>query len=382
MFGISAASALAIGAVGGVALSQLGGGSDQPDTSGMNTAALKEAELSKEQLDWIKQVYAEGAPDRAFASDTARKISAIQLEGARKAIDQGDDYSAYSKKTFRPVEERLVSDAQNFNTDAERERLAGLAGADVAQSFAGQRDQLRRDVGRAGVNPGDPGYTVALGNLGSREALATAQMKNKARSDARTVGRAQLMDAASLGRGLPGQQATSAQLALTSGNSAVGNANVPNQVTTSGAGLMNTGYEGARAGYAQSGNIYGNIARLQQGAEGDDSAMWGALGKVGGALIAGSDKNEKTDVKPVKGEIALAAARRMPVKGWKYRKGSVHNDGGKSHIGPMAQDVHAALGNKVAPNGKAVDLISLAGVTLSAVKALDKKVGQLEKRKA
>ncbi|MCY1178478.1 Chaperone of endosialidase [compost metagenome] len=87
-----------------------------------------------------------------------------------------------------------------------------------------------------------------------------------------------------------------------------------------------------------------------------------------------SDKHMKKDVAPTKPEMSLAAVRKMPVKSWKYKGGSAGDDGGKRHTGPMAQDARAAMGEKTAPGGKQIDLISMMGHTVNAVKALDKKV--------
>ena len=51
----------------------------------------------------------------------------------------------------------------------------------------------------------------------------------------------------------------------------------------------------------------------------------------------------------------------------------------EQHTGPMAQDVNATMGNKAAPGGKKIDLITLNGKTMLAVQALDRKVNMLAK---
>ncbi len=381
MFGISAATALAVGVAGGAVLSSMG--SDGPDTSGMNQAALQQAQMSKEQLDFAKQIYADSAPDRAATNQRAMEISAAQLDSMRNADANARDLQAYNKETFRPLEQGIVRDAQNFDTEAERERLAGLAKGEVSLAGASARDMGERALTRSGVNPNDGAYGAMESNANTQIALGQSAAANKARSDALTLGRAMKMDAASLGRNLPSQQATQAGLALNAGNSSAANAAVPGQVTAGGAALMNTGYAGAQAGLSNAANTYGNIARINASA-GDDSAMWGAAGNIAGQALSAyalSDKKEKTDRQPVKGEVALSAARRLPVETWKYKKGSVADDGGKTHAGPMAQKVRDVLGEAVAPGGKMVDVNSMTAMTLAAVKALDKKVTQLEKRR-
>jgi hypothetical protein len=76
--------------------------------------------------------------------------------------------------------------------------------------------------------------------------------------------------------------------------------------------------------------------------------------------------------------MSLSAIRNTPVESWRYKPGSAGDDGGKTHVGPMAQAVQKNFGNESAPDGKTLDLISLNGHLTNAVKALDKKVMGLD----
>ena len=66
-----------------------------------------------------------------------------------------------------------------------------------------------------------------------------------------------------------------------------------------------------------------------------------------------------------------------PVSSWRYKDGQ--GDGG-AHVGPMAQNVRKTMGETAAPDGKQIDLISMNGISMAAIAALDKKVGRLERR--
>lgn len=354
--------------------------SSTPDVSGINRAAEANADVAKSALEWYKSQYADSAPARARAAATADEVAQQQLASAKTQTGLATEAADYNRNTFRPLEQGIVRDAQNFDTEQERNRLAGLAQGDVHQSFSNARAITDRSLERRGVNPADGAYGAGALTLANSEALAGADAGNKARSQAMVLGRAMKMDAASLGRGLPSQQATSAGLALSAGNSAVGNAGVPVGLANQGADMVGRGYTTAIQGNSSAGNLYGQQAQIQNQ---NNDGLWGALGNVAGkaASVYMSDKNQKTGRKKVNPELSLAAVRKMPVESWQYNDSSSANDGGKEHVGPMAQSVHAALGDGVAPGGTQIDGISLAGHTLAAVQALDKKVSKLARSK-
>jgi hypothetical protein len=83
-----------------------------------------------------------------------------------------------------------------------------------------------------------------------------------------------------------------------------------------------------------------------------------------GTLTEGSDVNVKSNIEALDGNLVLAKLDAMPVTEWSYRWESPS----VRHIGPMAQDFHAAFGlgtdeTKISPR-------DMAGVSMAAVKAL------------
>jgi hypothetical protein len=97
---------------------------------------------------------------------------------------------------------------------------------------------------------------------------------------------------------------------------------------------------------------------------------------TGGASLAASSKELKTDKKPISESVALMGLERIPVEQWDYKKGV--EDGG-THVGPYAEDVQKEFGDGAAPDGKAIDLVSMNGITIAALKGLAKKVAGLER---
>lgn len=356
---------------------------DAPDTSGMNAAAKANAEISKEALAFYKQTYAEQAPQREAAAKIAMDVANQQLESSKQNTAISNDYWNYQKDTFRPLEEGIVADAQTYDTAARRESAASEAVADVGMQAEAARQAQTRQQQRMGVNPSSGKALALQSQMGMAEALGKAGAANTARDKIELQGYARKMDAANLGRGLASSQATSAGVALNAGNSAVGNAGTPLTQAQQGASMMGQGFNTAIQGNNSAGQLYGQAAQLSSQDSGLMSALGGVAGQFAGssagsaALVALSDETKKKDIKPVDDEQALAAVKDTPVSSWKYKDGQ--GDGG-AHVGPMAQHVQKNMGDKVAPGGKMVDLVSLNGVNMAATAALARKVEKLTKK--
>ena len=351
-----------------------GGGGSAPDNSGVNAAALKQAELSKEQLDWAKQVYAEQAPSRAASAARANSVSDAQLASMTQNDAIAKDYNDYAKSTFRPLEQKMVSDAQAYDTPERQNAEAAKAVAGVEAQTSQAQAAQQRNMSRMGVNP-NSGKWGASFNLDAAKAKAGAA--SSARSQVETQGYARKADAANLGRGLASSQATSAGVALNAGNAASANGQAVNNINAQGNSIMTQGFSGASNSMASSGSLYGQSAQLQSQANASGNAQMGQMGQLAGMFMASSDVRLKTDIRGIKPKAALEAINNTPVSKWKYKEDSHADDGGKEHTGPMAQDVQATMGNKVAPNGTAIDLISMNGVTMAAIQELSKKVDRL-----
>jgi hypothetical protein len=90
-----------------------------------------------------------------------------------------------------------------------------------------------------------------------------------------------------------------------------------------------------------------------------------------------SDKNLKYGFQSVDSQWVLDQVVEMPISTWSYKSGK---DGHARHIGPMAQDFHAAFG--VGESDRFIFQIDADGVSLAAIQALDAKVDELEAENA
>ncbi len=81
-----------------------------------------------------------------------------------------------------------------------------------------------------------------------------------------------------------------------------------------------------------------------------------------------SDKNVKENVRPVDTESALEEVLALPINTWNYKT----QDPAIRHMGPMAQDFHAAFG--LGPDELHISNIDADGVALAAIQGLDHRM--------
>lgn len=365
-------------------------GKDSPDTSGVNQAAINNAAVSKEALDWWKTQYADQADERQSASDMATKTATLQNDISKQNADISKDYYDYQTGTFRPLEKSLVADAQGYDTPGRRESEAAQSITDVGTQFDAARRNMASVAADSGVSPSSGAFMGQMRALAAQEGASKASAANLARKGVETTGWAKKMDASSLGRNLPSSQTTAANTAVNAGSAATNSAQVPVTVGNQSTALMGQGYSQAIAGNQSAGNLYGQVAQINSGggsnvaglAAGAGGIMQG-LGAMGYKL---SSKKLKTNKKKLPADFAREAAddalkgiNNLDVESWRYKKG-VADEG--EHIGPYAEDVQREFGDGVAPGGKMIDMNANANKNLEAIEALKAQLAELKEELA
>ena len=89
----------------------------------------------------------------------------------------------------------------------------------------------------------------------------------------------------------------------------------------------------------------------------------------GTTWVNGSDRNSKEDFTAINPREVLAKISALPITEWKYK---VEADG-TEHLGPMAQDFHAAFGLN-GPDDKHIATVDEEGVALAAIQGLNQKL--------
>lgn len=355
---------------------------DAAANAGMNEAAMLQAQTGRDALTWFQQEYARTEPDRAAATSRAQELSGEQLQSMRLQNQIAADTDRYNRETFRPLEQRMVGDAQAFDTPERREAAAAEAGADVRMATGRQQDALSRSLMRSGVNPGSGAALAARQQGALAAASAEAGAETMARRRIEDGGWARMADAASLGRNLPGQQVAQAQTGIAAGQASQQSSNARLSAATSGADLLGQGFTSAMQGYRGSGQLYGQMASNAAQSSAGDAALMGSLGTLAGAVLFASDEEVKSGTdKPADTKEMLSQVDAIKVKqGWRYdpAKGGP-DDGGMRHDGPMAGNVQQVMGDEVAPGGQAIDPVSMNGRLIGAVQEVSKRLKRIER---
>lgn len=302
------------------------GGAAPPDYGPLAMASKESAQimagLGREQLGFARQQYADLSP-------VIRSIAQQQQAAQNQQMRQAQDYYNYQMGTFRPLEQGLVAQAQQFNTEAYREQLARQAAADAGRAFGVTQGANERAMASMGVNPNSGRFQgmQAQSNLGLAAQRAGAM--TGARERAEQLGYARQLDVAGLGRGLPGASAAAYQGATGAGSAAAGSYMAPgNQFMAGmgqGAGTIGSGLNMQNQGLS-------NILSSQTNVYGQQLNMQGEI--LGSAIGAGvglmSDIRLKTDIV----YVGVNRKNNLPMYEFAYKAAPTIR-----YRGVMAQDV-------------------------------------------
>jgi hypothetical protein len=111
-----------------------------------------------------------------------------------------------------------------------------------------------------------------------------------------------------------------------------------------------------------------NIIRIGNGQTA--TYLAGNVYTASGTVEMGSDRNTKEDFAAVNPQSVLAKVAGLPITEWNYK--TTKN---MEHIGPMAQDFHAAFGLN-GPDDKHISVVDEGGVALAAIQGLNEKVDE------
>lgn len=270
-----------------------GGGAPSPDPN----IGLAQQEMAKISRDYLTQFQTEVWPEmkEMAAKQEARADEQFELDKitqAKQTAIADEQYARY-KDTYRPMQDDIVAEANAYDTEANRERMAQEAIGDTKNAFAIKQQDDERKMQSYGINP-TSGQFSGMRNANSvLEAATAASAATRTREAAKQLGWAKKMDAIALGSGVFGNQATSTGLALNAGNQALGSGQVAMgnyaQMASSASGAANTaigGFNNVGQLGVQKYNTDVSAFNAQQQANATSSAGIGSMvGSLGGAAL-------------------------------------------------------------------------------------------------
>lgn len=209
------------------------------------------------------------------------------LKAAETAYRDSREDRAYSLERrghLTGLQNAMINEAKDFNTQAKQEEYAARGIADTETMVAASEQSAARDLSRRGVNPAS-GAALAQGNASS---LAKAGIKvsaaNAGRSQARDEGRALGDRAANVLAGYPAMGMNSTQNSMANGMAGLSVANQAVGGIASGFGAAASAAGGAGSTAAQ---LYGTQAGIynnaQNAASQEQAGQYAAVGTVVGA---------------------------------------------------------------------------------------------------
>jgi len=196
------------------------------------------------------------------------------------AIGRSDRIADQYEGTFMPVNERIASDAMNWDSRTNMDAAAGRAVSGVSSAFGRARDQLRGNFARFGTNPSNfasQNYTMAI-----RQAQAEADAANTARDNRQMQGVTLRQNAGNFGRGILQDATSQAGLGITGANATSG-------LMTGGMDAYNRGTGAALPWFTGANNafqgIYSNQMQQYNTDMQRDAARWAGIGQLVGTGV-------------------------------------------------------------------------------------------------
>lgn len=233
-----------------------GGGSAPSADPNIGIAQNKMAEISQAYLDnWETEVWPAMKEAAAKQEVRADEQFALDREMQEKQMTAADSTMAEYNRNA-PSREAIYKEAEDYNTAANKERIAAEAIGDTKQAFGVQQQDMDRKMQSYGINPTSGQFTGMRNANNVLQAATEASAATRARNAAEQLGWAKKMDAIALSQGQFGNQATSTGLALSAGGQA-----------------LNAG-QVAMGNYAQMGNSLAQSAQT-------GNAGWNSIGQLG-----------------------------------------------------------------------------------------------------
>ena len=217
------------------------------------------ADYQANERPWLRGIADQALGIQKRSADSAAALSDYQL-GSMKRND--DRYW----NTAVPLEDKLLSDVNRFDSAGYKQGQVNAAKADVQEAMDNAQAETTRGLMRRGVNPGS-GMALATRGMGDiNKATAMATAANKTRMAADQIGLSTKMQMYGGMKGLAGLGATNAGLATGAMGLGLNAAGGMNATGTGVVGANNAAFGSAMGGMSAGINGLGSYAQLGQNA--------------------------------------------------------------------------------------------------------------------
>ena len=221
-----------------------------PDLTPQANASVEIARINQQtaadQLAWAKE---QDANNRALLE----RVVGVQLPIMEQTFAQAQRDRQRYEEVFVPMEDRLIAEADSFDSPQRQATERGRAIADVNSAFDAERRNAAARLESFGIDPSQTRAAALDVGVRTAQAAAAAGAATTAGNRVEDMGRAMRADVVNLGRGLPSQVAQSYGQSAATGQGALG-------------GALNTSSTGAALRTSNQGAINASLSGYGQGA--------------------------------------------------------------------------------------------------------------------
>lgn len=236
--------------------------------------------LSRESLDFVKQTTAQQAVRQQALDSLTQRIGDSQLQDAAVARERANEQYQFFRTHGRPVLEKTMSDAQNYDSAGNIAAFRGRAVADVNNAFDKAESQQARTLSRFGVMPNANRLAALNAQMMAQKAASQAGAMTNSEMGVRDRALQMRMQASNLANGMPAQSMQWGQQATANNGAALAGAGAANTQAMQGA-------QQAASGYGQAGQILGGAAQTGNQMYGNQINAWNAANQAQAAESSG-----------------------------------------------------------------------------------------------
>jgi hypothetical protein len=194
--------------------------------------------LGQQQLQFGMDQFNEIAPYEASFLSQESNASAAQAQ-------QASAEQQYYNQTYQPIQTALATEANNYNTPGNANRMAGMAMADVSNTFNANKAATLGNLESYGIDPSQTRYQALDLGANISQAAATAAAGTQSYLNTQNTGMGLQQNAVNTGMGYAGQIASNYGGAATSGSAGIGAFNQTTNTAVNSMGTPSSYFSGA-----------------------------------------------------------------------------------------------------------------------------------------